>query len=140
MTIEKNPIERATENTPDLASLISLKGKSAIVTGAAQGFGAAIALRLAEAGAKVVIADRNEDGATRKAEEINKLGYEASPKKVDIFDASLVMDLVQFVVSTNGRVDILVNNAGIFSNSYFDNISLEEFQTTLNVNVVGTFN
>ncbi|HAC88024.1 MAG TPA: SDR family oxidoreductase [Gammaproteobacteria bacterium] len=140
MTIEKNQIERATENTPDLSSLISLKGKCAIVTGAAQGFGAAIALRLAEAGAKVVIADRNEDGATRKAEEINKLGYEASPKKVDIFDASLVMDLVQSVVSTNGRVDILVNNAGIFSNSYFDNISLEEFQTTLNVNVVGTFN
>ena len=123
-----------------LTELHNLNGRCAVVTGGAQGFGAAIALRLAEAGAKVVIADRNEEGASQKAEEINSLGYNVSSEKVDIFDASLVNDLVQRVVSKNGRIDILVNNAGIFSNCYFDNMSLEEFQTTLNVNVVGTFN
>ena len=53
----------ATEEIAGLSSLISLKGKCAIVTGAAQGFGAAIARRLAEAGARVVVADRNGDGA-----------------------------------------------------------------------------
>ena len=119
---------------------IDLKGKRAIVTGAAQGFGAAIALRLAEAGAKVIIADRNENGAKQKAADLSSLGYDVSPMQVDIYDAPAVTDLVQSVVSENGGIDVLVNNAGIFSNYYFENMSLEEFQTTLNVNVVGTFN
>ena len=127
-------------NTIPLPSLLSLKGKCAIVTGAAQGFGAAIAARLAESGAKVIIADRNGDGANQKAEDLNSLGYDVSAMQLDIFDAPAVNDLVQRVVSNNGAINILVNNAGIFSNYYFENMSLEEFQTTLNVNVVGTFN
>ena len=130
----------ATEEIPDLSSLISLKGKCAIVTGAAQGFGAAIARRLAEAGARVVVADRNGDGAKQKAKEIQKMGYEAYPETVDIFDVALVKGMVCRIVSEIGRVDILVNNAGIFSNCYFENMPVEEFQSTLNVNVVGTFN
>ena len=127
-------------NVIPLPSLLSLKSKCAIVTGAAQGFGAAIALRLAEAGAKVIIADRNENGAKQKAADLSSLGYDVSPMQVDIYDAPAVTDLVQSVVSENGGIDVLVNNAGIFSNYYFENMSLEEFQTTLNVNVVGTFN
>ena len=75
-----------------LTELHNLNGRCAVVTGGAQGFGAAIALRLAEAGAKVVIADRNEEGASQKAEEINSLGYNVSSEKVDIFDAPLVND------------------------------------------------
>ena len=130
----------ATEEIAGLSSLISLKGKCAIVTGAAQGFGAAIARRLAEAGARVVVADRNGDGAKQKAKEIQKMGYEAYPETVDISDVALVKGMVCRIVSEIGRVDILVNNAGIFSNCYFENMPVEEFQSTLNVNVVGTFN
>ena len=139
MSNKQNTSDGVPKSAP-LSSLLSLKGKCAIVTGAAQGFGAAIAARLAEAGAKVIIADRNGDGAHQKAEDLNSLGYDVSPMQIDIFDASAVNDLVQRVVSNNGGINILVNNAGIFSNYYFDNMPVEEFQTTLNVNVVGTFN
>ena len=123
-----------------LGELISLRGKCAIVTGAAQGFGAAIAMRFAEAGANVVIADRNEDGARKKTEEINDMHQSATAKVVDIFDSKQVINMVSETVSEHGRVDILVNNAGIFSNHYFENMPVDEFQKTLNVNVVGTFN
>jgi NAD(P)-dependent dehydrogenase (short-subunit alcohol dehydrogenase family) len=139
MSNNQNTTDGASKNVP-LPSLLSLKGKCAIVTGAAQGFGAAIATRLAEAGAKVIIADRNGDGANQKSEDLNSLGYDVSAMQLDIFDAPAVNELVQRVVSSNGAINILVNNAGIFSNYYFENMSLEEFQTTLNVNVVGTFN
>jgi len=140
MSKKENRIKSNMEGVANLSSLVSLNGKCAIVTGAAQGFGAAIAMRLAEAGARVVVADLNEDGANKKAEEINELGYEAVAKTVDIFDAKLVKDLVCEAAMENSRVDILVNNAGIFSNHYFESMPVEEFQRTLNVNVVGTFN
>ena len=123
-----------------LGELISLRGKCVIVTGAAQGFGAAIATRFAEAGANVVIVDRNEDGARKKAEEINDKYHSATAKVVDIFDSKQVINMVSETVSEHGRVDVLVNNAGIFSNHYFENMPVDEFQKTLNVNVVGTFN
>ncbi len=95
-----------TSNTIPLPSLLSLKGKSAIVTGAAQGFGAAIALRLAEAGAKVIIADRNGDGAKQKAADLRSMGYDVSPMQIDIYDAPAVTDLVRSVVVDNGGIDI----------------------------------
>jgi len=123
-----------------LADLISLKGKCAVVTGAAQGFGAAIALRLAEAGATVVVADRNGDGAKKQSEEISNMNYSAVAKTVDIFDAQQVTAMIDEISAEHRRIDILVNNAGIFSNHYFETMPVAEFQRTLNVNVVGTFN
>jgi len=123
-----------------LADLVSLKGRCAVVTGAAQGFGAAIALRLAEAGATVVVADRNEHGAKKQSEEINNMNYSAVAKTVDIFDAQQVTAMIDEVSAEHRRIDILVNNAGIFSNHYFETMPVAEFQRTLNVNVVGTFN
>mgnify|MGYP003310011555 CR=1 FL=1 len=123
-----------------LTELHNLNGRCAVVTGGAQGFGAAIALRLAEAGAKVVIADRNEEGASQKAEEINSLGYTVSSEKVDIFDDSLVNDLVQRVVSKNGRIDILVNNAGLGQTVMsVGELSDEEWNKVLTVTLTGTF-
>ncbi|MBO67802.1 MAG: SDR family oxidoreductase [Acidiferrobacteraceae bacterium] len=123
-----------------VADLMSLKGRCAIVTGAAQGFGAAIALRLAEAGADVVLADRNEDGVKKKAEEMANIGYSATTQTVDIFNSKQVSAMVNEVAREHQGIDILVNNAGIFSNHYFEKMPVEEFQKTLNVNVVGTFN
>ena len=122
-----------------LSELLSLNGKCAIVTGAAQGFGAAIARRVAEAGAFVVVADRNARGAEQSAERLRSLGYDAMAHSVDISDRDGVVALVDAAAERTGRVDILVNNAGIYSNYYFAQMPPQEFADTVSVNVVGTF-
>ena len=124
---------------PGISELLSLEGKCAIVTGAAQGFGAAISRRLGEAGATVFVADRNVEGAEQSAEGLRNLGYEAIAYSVDISDRAKVEELVDAAVGRTGRVDILVNNAGIYSNYYFASMPPQEFADTVSVNVVGTF-
>ena len=71
----KNKLMRVPKSDKDFDALLLLRNKTAIVTGAAQGFGAAIAIRLAEAGAFVVVADCNQQGAKSKSDEINSKGY-----------------------------------------------------------------
>ncbi len=124
---------------PSISELVSLKGKCAIVTGAAQGFGAAISRRLGEAGATVFVADRNVEGAEQSAERLRKLGYDAIAHGVDIADRDSVDMLAGAAEERAGRVDILVNNAGIYSNYYFAQMPAQEFADTVSVNVVGTF-
>ncbi len=126
--------------TTPLQDLIDLTGRSAIVTGAAQGFGAAISARLAEAGAIVVISDLNEAGAQAKANELEEAGYEAAPYGVDIADEGAVGRMVDAARRRTGRVDILVNNAGVFSNYLAQHMPPAEFERILRVNVVGAFN
>ena len=122
-----------------ISELVSLKGKCAIVTGAAQGFGAAISRRLGEAGATVFVSDRNVEGAEQSAERLRNLGYDAIAHSVDIADRDTVEALVDAATEGTGRVDILVNNAGIYSNYYFAQMPPQEFADTVSVNVVGTF-
>ncbi len=122
-----------------ISELVSLKGKCAIVTGAAQGFGAAISRRLGEAGATVFVSDRNVEGAEQSAERLRNLGYNAIAHSVDIADRDTVEALVDAATEGTGRVDILVNNAGIYSNYYFAQMPPQEFADTVSVNVVGTF-
>ncbi|MDE0170723.1 MAG: SDR family oxidoreductase [bacterium] len=124
---------------PTISELVSLEGKCAVVTGAAQGFGAAISRRLGEAGATVFVADRNVEGAEQSAERLRGLGCDAIAHSVDIADRGRVEALVEAAVERAGRVDILVNNAGIYSNYYFSNMPPKEFADTVSVNVVGTF-
>ncbi len=124
---------------PTISELVSLEGKCAIVTGAAQGFGAAISRRLGEAGATVFVADRNVEGAEQSAQRLRGLGCDVVAQSVDIADRDRVDTLVEAAAERAGRVDILVNNAGIFSNYYFSNMPPREFADTVSVNVVGTF-
>ena len=124
---------------PSISELMSLEGKCAIVTGAAQGFGAAISRRLGEAGATVFVADRNVEGAEQSAKRLRGLGCDAIAHGVDIADRGKVEALVDAAAERTGRVDILVNNAGIYSNYYFSNMPPQEFADTVSVNVVGTF-
>lgn len=92
---------------------MELKGKVAIVTGAASGLGKAIALRLAEAGASVAAADINYEGAATVAGQIDKMGAGSKAYRVDTTEAEMVSAMVDAVVKDFGRLDIMVNNAGI---------------------------
>jgi 2-dehydro-3-deoxy-D-gluconate 5-dehydrogenase len=124
-------------NTP-LPELLDLTGRVAVVTGAAQGFGAAITRRLAEAGAHVVLADRKPDGLEELAGELARQGQAVSTVTADISqqgDAERIAAAAQ----AKGGFDILVNNAGVFSNYLVPLMPPEEFSRIIGVNVVGTF-
>src|SRR3989344_7107333 len=96
-----------------LADVISLKNKTAIITGGAMGIGFGIAYRLAEAGAHVVIADVNEDVGSKAAQELNGNNWKTTFIKTDVSQEGDVKRATDFAVTTFGGVDILVNNAGI---------------------------
>ena len=119
---------------------MKLKDKVAIVTGGARGIGKAYALRLAEEGARVVVADVL-DGAP-VAEEIQKKGGEAIAVKTDVSDEQSVGAMVSAAVERFGRIDVLVNNAGIFvglTRKFFYELTVEEWDRIMAVNVKGVF-
>jgi NAD(P)-dependent dehydrogenase (short-subunit alcohol dehydrogenase family) len=127
--------EAAVRSLP-LSALTSLRGSTAVVTGAAQGFGYAIALRLAEAGASVVIADRDRRAAEAAADRLRAaLSIDARAVELDITDEAKVIEVFEQLEP----FDILVNNAGVFSNYTLLNLSGAEFQRIMSVNVNGTF-
>src|SRR5260370_13023638 len=94
------------------SGITRLTGKVAVVTGGAQGIGRGIARRLAEEGAKVAVADINEEGAARTAAEIGAAGGVACAVKLDVTSLKDAMAAAQAVQRQLGPIDILVNNAG----------------------------
>ena len=123
-----------------LRDLWSLEGRCAVVTGAAQGFGAAIARRLAEAGAAVAVADINFAAARRTALSIaSRLDVSCQAFEVDVTDAESVDALFSALPGSLGEVDVLINNAGVFSNFFATEMPLPEFSRIIEVNVTGTF-
>lgn len=111
----------------------SLAGRNAIVTGAGSGIGAAIARRMAEAGAAVTCADIVADRATRTAQEIIDAGGRARAATVDVTDRSAVFDLVTSV----GALDIICNNAATINDLAVVDITEEELDRVLAVNLKG---
>ncbi|MCU1570447.1 MAG: Pyridoxal 4-dehydrogenase [Naasia sp.] len=107
----------------------------AIVTGAAQGIGAAIAKELAADGVKVVVTDINIEGATKVAAEIGGVA-----KRLDISDPEQANAVVAETVAELGRLDILVNNAGLVPFTPFDDLTIEQWRRTFAVNGEGLFN
>lgn len=101
--------------TANLKISLSLEKRVAIVTGAAQNIGRAIAKGLAQAGAYVVVADLQPAKASRVAQEIEQLGGRALAVETDIRDESQIDKMVRLTADKFGRIDILVNNAGIVS-------------------------
>ena len=117
-----------------------LKDKVAIVTGGAQGIGRAYALRLAEEGANVVIADILD--GSRVGQEIKKKGSEALALHTDVADEKSTQEMAQKTVERFGRIDILINNAAFFSSIVkkpFHQISGEEWDLVMSVNLRGPF-
>jgi 3-oxoacyl-[acyl-carrier protein] reductase len=113
--------------------------RAAIVTGAGQGIGRAIALRLAREGAAVVVADLNAAQARSTAAAIEAEGLQARDVVVDVTDAADVKSMVASAVQFYGGVDVLVNNAGVLRSTAVAGISPEEWDFVLNVNLKGAF-
>jgi NAD(P)-dependent dehydrogenase (short-subunit alcohol dehydrogenase family) len=109
------------------------------VTGGAQGIGRAIALGLGREGAKVVVADLQSEKARSVTNELIRLGAEALPVEVDVANESSVEQLAQQMFNRFGRVDILVNDAGVYLKALVVDISEENWDRTIEVNLGGNF-
>lgn len=113
-----------------------LAGKTALVTGAAQGIGKAIAARLAADGAKVIVSDINAEGGAAAAAEIGKGAIAIA---ADISDQASVTALFSEIAAKTGGIDILVNNASIVPFIAWDDVDLAHWQKIISVNLTGTF-
>ena len=119
---------------------MELSGKVALVTGAAQGIGKAIAMLLARNGADVVVSDINLEKAQETANEIEGMGRRSFAIKVNVADLKDVERMVEAIVEQFGRIDILVNNAGITRDRLILRMTEEDWDAVLDVNLKGTFN
>ena len=120
---------------------LSLEGKAALVTGASQGIGAAISLRLAQEGCDLALCDLVVDGAEQNvAPAVRELGRTAEVFPCDVVDAEAVADMVKEVRAKLDGLDILVNNAGITADSLLLRMSDDQWNRVLQVNLTGTFN
>lgn len=118
---------------------MKLNGKSAIVTGAASGIGRDIAILFAREGAKVAIADLNQQAADTTAREIVSQGGVAMAMAIDVSDEQQVHDGVEAVVSRFGAIDVLVSNAGIQIVHPIEEISYAEWKKMLAIHLDGAF-
>jgi 3-oxoacyl-[acyl-carrier protein] reductase len=116
---------------------LSLKGRTAVVTGAGTGIGAATARAFALAGAHLALLDRDAAGVTRTAEEIGLTGGEALAFTADVTDAFAIERLLDRVAEEWGRVDVVVNNAGIVRDATLEDVTDEDWEATLDVNLRG---
>ncbi len=119
---------------------MKLKDKAAIVTGAGQGIGRAIALELASEGAKVCVADLNPETAKKTAGEIKAMGREAIAVTVDVTKLDQCQKMVQAAVAAFGGVDVLVNNVGWDKMELFINSEPATWDKVLSINLVGPIN
>lgn len=118
---------------------MNLKGKVAIVTGARRGMGRTHALILAKAGARVVVSDISLEDCQEVVKEIEKAGGEGLAIKCDISQKAEVDEMVRKTVDEFGKVDILVNNAGICQFKPFLDLTEEEWDRTIDINLKGYF-
>ncbi len=125
---------------PSCPSLKILKGQKALVTGANSGIGKAIAIALGQAGADVVINYvSSDDKAQEVANQIDQYESNAYIHKADISQEDQVQDMFQKMIAEFGTIDILINNAGIQKDAAFDEMTLDQWNLVLKVNLTGQF-
>jgi NAD(P)-dependent dehydrogenase (short-subunit alcohol dehydrogenase family) len=123
-----------------IQDLISLQARRAVVTGGAKGIGRAIARRLAEAGAAVLIGDIDEEGAKTAAEETTaRFGVAAVASRLDVADPGSISAAADTAVAELGGIDILVNNAGVYPSTPVLQLSDDEWDRVIRINLTGTF-
>jgi 3-oxoacyl-[acyl-carrier protein] reductase len=118
---------------------MSLQGRVAIVTGAAQGIGRAIAETLAETGADIVVADLDPTRSKETVAAVQKAGRKTLNLKVNVADANDTKAMAEQVLKEWGKIDILVNNAGITRDGLLLRMKEEDWNLVLQVNLNGTF-
>jgi len=118
---------------------MALQGQVAVVTGAGQGIGKAIATRFASEGADIGIIDVNAEKAQATSEDIRRIGRNALVSVADVANFHAVEAAIAKIVGELGRLDILINNAGIEKRAPFLEITPEDWQRQLDVNLSGTF-
>lgn len=122
-----------------LSQLFDLSGKVALVTGGNGGLGLAMALGLAEAGANIVVAARNMDKTASALNEIRSKGVQAEGVQVDVTQEAEIQRMVAKTVDAMGRVDILINNAGVTMRKEPQDLSADEWDQVLDVNLRAAF-
>lgn len=119
--------------------MFDLTGKVALVTGARRGMGAADARILAEAGAKLAVTDIDKEECDQVVEEIRAAGGEAEAWLLDVTDSGQVDSVISEIVEKWSRLDILVNNAGVFEPNMAKDLTEEQFDRTIEINLKGQF-
>ncbi|HSB93774.1 MAG TPA: SDR family oxidoreductase [Flavitalea sp.] len=118
----------------------NLTGQSALVTGASSGIGEAVALALGEAGANVVVNYvSNQEVAEQVADRIRQFGSKAIAIHADVSQEDQVQAMFKQMISAFGTIDILVNNAGLQRDAAFEELTLDQWNTVMNVNLTGQF-
>ncbi len=116
-----------------------LEGRVAFVTGAGRGIGAATALRMAEEGARVALADIDTEGCRQVAVQLERIGSEGLVVHCNVADSAMVQDAIDETAGHFGRLDILVNNAGVVRDQLLFKMTEEEWDIVLNVHLKGAF-
>ena len=116
-----------------------MKGRVAIVTGAARGIGRDICLKLAGKGADIVAADLLEDDLKETVKLVSELGVKAVAKTVNVTDAAAMKKMIEEVVEEFGKLDIMVNNAGITRDGLLLSMDEQQWDQVINVNLKGVF-
>ncbi len=117
-----------------------LSGKAAIITGGSKGLGLAMAAGLASAGARVMLVNRNADEGTQAANELSQdFGIQAISFAADITDQQQTEAMAQAAMDAFGQIDILINSAGINIRGAIDEVTPDDFNKVMNVNVNGTW-
>jgi 3-oxoacyl-[acyl-carrier protein] reductase len=120
--------------------MFSLAGRSALVTGAGQGIGGAVARALATAGAAVLVTDVDKDAAAAVADKIVAAGGRAESAVLDVRDAAQAAQAAEQAAGlTGGTLHVVVNNAGVIAPAMFAKMTADQFQLVLDVHVGGTF-
>jgi glucose 1-dehydrogenase len=117
-----------------------LAGQSALVTGASSGIGEGVALALGEAGANVVVNyNSNSDSANVVVEKIKAFGSKAIAIQADVSKEESVQAMFKQMIDEFGTIDVLVNNAGLQKDARFDEMTLAQWQTVIDINLTGQF-